>query len=125
MPQKPDEQIIDFGILSATETSTIMFAVLNSNPIQVRTFLPSFLLSFVPISFVFMLILSYFSKLFLKGWNVIGDGLTVELLAAEKGNRTTIIASLPDLEKARILDQTSVSYIFLEVPYYLLYLFSK
>ncbi|XP_063161071.1 transmembrane protein 131 isoform X2 [Candoia aspera] len=81
LPQKPDEQIIDFGILSATETSTIMFAVLNSNPIQ----------------------------LFLKSWNVIGDGLTIELLAAEKGNRTTIIASLPDLEKASILDQTSVT----------------
>ncbi|XP_058042228.1 transmembrane protein 131 [Ahaetulla prasina] len=81
LPQKPDEQIIDFGILSATETSTIMFAVLNSNPIQ----------------------------LFLKSWNVIGDGLAIELLAAEKGNRTTIIASLPDLEKANILDQTSVT----------------
>ncbi|KAK9401859.1 putative transmembrane protein [Crotalus adamanteus] len=81
LPPKPDEQIIDFGILSAMETSTIMFAVLNSNPIQ----------------------------LFLKSWNVIGDGLTIELLAAEKGNRTTIIASLPDLEKASILDQTSVT----------------
>uniref|UniRef100_A0A8C5SUV5 Transmembrane protein 131 n=1 Tax=Laticauda laticaudata TaxID=8630 RepID=A0A8C5SUV5_LATLA len=81
LPPKPDEQIIDFGILSATETSTIMFAVLNSNPIQ----------------------------LFLKSWNVIGDGLTIELLAAEKGNRTTIIASLPDLEKASILDQSSVT----------------
>uniref|UniRef100_A0A6J0UZ79 Transmembrane protein 131 isoform X2 n=1 Tax=Pogona vitticeps TaxID=103695 RepID=A0A6J0UZ79_9SAUR len=78
---KHDEQIIDFGILSATETSSILLAIINSNPIQLA----------------------------IKSWHVIGDGLTIELLAAEKGNRTTIIASLPDLEKASALDQTSVT----------------
>ncbi|KAJ7319683.1 hypothetical protein JRQ81_019194 [Phrynocephalus forsythii] len=81
LPAKQDEQIIDFGILSATETSSILLAVINSNPIQLA----------------------------IKSWHVIGDGLTIELVAAEKGNRTTIIASLPDLEKASALDQTSVT----------------
>ncbi|XP_033003431.1 transmembrane protein 131 isoform X1 [Lacerta agilis] len=81
LPPRPEEQIIDFGILSATETSSILFAIVNSNPIQLA----------------------------IKSWHVIGDGLTIELLAAEKGNRTTIIASLPDLEKANALDQTSVT----------------
>ncbi|XP_053163817.1 transmembrane protein 131 isoform X2 [Hemicordylus capensis] len=81
LPPKSEERIIDFGILSATETSSILFAIVNSNPIQLA----------------------------IKSWHVIGDGLTVELLAAEKGNRTTIIASLPDLEKASALDQTSVT----------------
>ncbi|XP_062982361.1 transmembrane protein 131 [Elgaria multicarinata webbii] len=81
LPPKPDEQIIDFGILSATESSSILFAIINSNPIQLA----------------------------IKSWHVIGDGLTIELLAAEKGNRSTIIASLPELEKASSLDQTSVT----------------
>uniref|UniRef100_A0A803TGG9 Transmembrane protein 131 n=1 Tax=Anolis carolinensis TaxID=28377 RepID=A0A803TGG9_ANOCA len=81
LPPKLDEQIIDFGILSATETSSILLAIINSNPIQ----------------------------LIIKSWHVMGDGLTIELLAAGKGNRTAIIASLPDLEKASALDQTSVT----------------
>ncbi|XP_042314337.1 transmembrane protein 131-like [Sceloporus undulatus] len=81
LPPKFDEQIIDFGILSATETSNVLLAIFNSNPIQ----------------------------LVIKSWHVIGDGLTTELLAAGKGNRTAIIASLPDLEKANALDQTSVT----------------
>ncbi|KAJ6667462.1 hypothetical protein lerEdw1_016583 [Lerista edwardsae] len=80
LPLKPEERIIDFGILSAAETSSIMFAIINSNPIQLA----------------------------IKSWHVIGDGLTIELLAVEKGNRTTIIASLPDLGKARALDQASI-----------------
>lgn len=51
-------------------------------------------------------------KLAVKSWHVIGDGLIIELVASEKGNRTAIIASLPDLEKASALDHTSVSSIF-------------
>ncbi|XP_015266688.1 PREDICTED: transmembrane protein 131 isoform X1 [Gekko japonicus] len=81
LPPKPEERIIDFGILSATETNSILFAIINSNPIQLA----------------------------IKSWHVIGDGLIIELLAAAKGNRTTIIANLPDLEKATALDQTSVT----------------
>ncbi|KAF7253195.1 hypothetical protein EYD10_00949 [Varanus komodoensis] len=81
LPPKPDKQIIDFGILSATETSSILFAIINSNPIQLA----------------------------IKSWHVIGDGLTIELLAVEKGNKTTIIASLPELEKSSSLDQTSIT----------------
>ncbi|XP_066478070.1 transmembrane protein 131 isoform X2 [Tiliqua scincoides] len=81
LPLKPEERIIDFGILSATESSSIMFAIINSNPIQLA----------------------------IKSWHVIGDGLTIELLTVEKGNRTTVIASLPDLGKASALEQTSVT----------------
>ncbi|XP_054829375.1 transmembrane protein 131 isoform X2 [Eublepharis macularius] len=81
LPPKPEERIIDFGILSAAETNSILFAIINSNPIQLT----------------------------IKSWHVIGDGLIIELIAAAKGNRTTIIASLPDLEKANAMDQTSVT----------------
>uniref|UniRef100_A0A8D0E9G6 Transmembrane protein 131 n=1 Tax=Salvator merianae TaxID=96440 RepID=A0A8D0E9G6_SALMN len=81
LPPKPDERIIDFGVLSATEKSSITFAIINSNPIQLA----------------------------IKSWHVIGDGLTIELLATEKGNRSTITASLPDLENVSVLEQTSVT----------------
>uniref|UniRef100_A0A8D0GTT3 Transmembrane protein 131 n=1 Tax=Sphenodon punctatus TaxID=8508 RepID=A0A8D0GTT3_SPHPU len=77
---KLEERLIDFGILSATETSSILFAIVNSNPIE------------LPI----------------KSWYVIGDGLAVELLATEKGNRTMITASLRELENASVSDQSSV-----------------
>ncbi|XP_077199567.1 transmembrane protein 131 [Paroedura picta] len=81
LPPKPEERIIDFGILSATETNSILFAIINSNPIQLA----------------------------IKSWHVIGDGLIMELLTAAKGNRTSILADLPDIEKASALDKTSVT----------------
>ncbi|XP_067416094.1 transmembrane protein 131 isoform X2 [Emydura macquarii macquarii] len=77
---KLEERFIDFGILSATETTSILFAIINSNPIEMD----------------------------IKSWHVIGDGLTVELLVTEKGNRTTIMTSLPELENASVSDQSSV-----------------
>uniref|UniRef100_A0A8C3RI36 Transmembrane protein 131 n=1 Tax=Chelydra serpentina TaxID=8475 RepID=A0A8C3RI36_CHESE len=80
LPPKLEERFIDFGILSATETTSILFAIINSNPIELA----------------------------LKSWHVIGDGLTIELLVTEKGNRTTIIANLPELENASVSDQSSV-----------------
>ncbi|XP_019384019.1 PREDICTED: transmembrane protein 131, partial [Crocodylus porosus] len=80
LPPKQEERFIDFGIMSATEASSILFAIINSNPIELT----------------------------IKSWHIIGDGLTIELLATEKGNKTTIIASLPKLENTSASDQSSV-----------------
>ncbi|KAM8785222.1 transmembrane protein 131 isoform 1-T1 [Rhynchonycteris naso] len=77
---KIEERFIDFGVLSATETSHILFAIINSNPIELA----------------------------IKSWHIIGDGLSIELVATERGNRTTIISSLPELEKSSLSDQSSV-----------------
>lgn len=48
-------------------------------------------------------------KLAIKSWHIIGDGLAVELLSTEKGNRTTIIANHHELQNASASDQSSVS----------------
>nr|XP_030694759.1 transmembrane protein 131 isoform X8 [Globicephala melas] len=80
LPPKIEERFIDFGILSATEASNILFAIINSNPIELA----------------------------IKSWHIIGDGLSIELVATERGNRTTIISSLPELEKSSLSDQSSV-----------------
>ncbi|KAM9212368.1 transmembrane protein 131 isoform 3-T3 [Dugong dugon] len=80
LPPKIEERFIDFGILSAAEASDILFAIINSNPIELA----------------------------IKSWHIIGDGLSIELVAAERGNRTTIISSLPELEKSSLSDQSSV-----------------
>ncbi|XP_039728432.1 transmembrane protein 131 isoform X2 [Pteropus medius] len=80
LPPKIEERFIDFGVLSATETSNILFAIINSNPIELA----------------------------IKSWHIIGDGLSIELVATERGNRTTIISSLPELEKSSSSDQSSV-----------------
>uniref|UniRef100_A0A8C0LIP5 Transmembrane protein 131 n=1 Tax=Canis lupus dingo TaxID=286419 RepID=A0A8C0LIP5_CANLU len=80
LPPKIEERFIDFGILSATEASNILFAIINSNPIELA----------------------------IKSWHIIGDGLSIELVATERGNRTTIIASLPELEKSSLSEQSSV-----------------
>ncbi|XP_036599081.1 transmembrane protein 131 isoform X2 [Trichosurus vulpecula] len=77
---KMEERFIDFGILSATEASNMLFAIINSNPIELA----------------------------IKSWHVIGDGLTIELLTTEKGNRTTVISILPELENSPVPDQSSV-----------------
>ncbi|XP_030090069.2 transmembrane protein 131 [Serinus canaria] len=77
---KTEERFIDFGILSATEATSILFAVINSNPIELA----------------------------IKSWHIIGDGLAVELLTTEKGNRTTIIANHHELQNATASDQSSV-----------------
>lgn len=48
-------------------------------------------------------------KLAIKSWHIIGDGLAIELLTTEKGNRTTIIANHHELQNATASDQSSVS----------------
>ncbi|KAM4803740.1 transmembrane protein 131 isoform X1 [Urocitellus parryii] len=80
LPPKIEERFIDFGVLSATEASNILFAIINSNPIELA----------------------------IKSWHIIGDGLSIELVATERGNRTTIISNLPELEKSSLSDQSSV-----------------
>ncbi|XP_075283229.1 transmembrane protein 131 [Opisthocomus hoazin] len=80
LPPKTEERFIDFGILSATEATSILFAVINSNPIELAV----------------------------KSWHIIGDGLAIELLTTEKGNRTTVIANHHELQNASASDQSSV-----------------
>nr|XP_010591840.1 transmembrane protein 131 isoform X1 [Loxodonta africana] len=80
LPPKVEERFIDFGILSATEASNVLFAIINSNPIELAV----------------------------KSWHIIGEGLSIELVATERGNRTTIISRLPELEKSSLSDQSSV-----------------
>ncbi|OXB57506.1 hypothetical protein ASZ78_000238 [Callipepla squamata] len=80
LPPKTEERFIDFGILSAAEATSILFAIINSNPIELA----------------------------IKSWHIIGDGLAVELLTTEKGNRTTIIANHHELQNASASDQSSV-----------------
>ena len=48
-------------------------------------------------------------KLAVKSWHIIGDGLAIELLTTEKGNRTTVIANHHELQNASASDQSSVS----------------
>lgn len=48
-------------------------------------------------------------QLAIKSWHIIGDGLSIELVATERGNRTTVIASLPELERSSLPDQSPVS----------------
>ncbi|XP_069492683.1 transmembrane protein 131 [Ambystoma mexicanum] len=80
LPPKLEERFIDFGILSAKEASYILIAIINSNPIELA----------------------------IKGWHILGDGLAIELLTTEKGNRTTIINNLPEIENSTVSAQTSV-----------------
>ncbi|KAE8625617.1 hypothetical protein XENTR_v10006340 [Xenopus tropicalis] len=80
LPPKLEERFIDFGILSASESSSLLIAIMNSNPIELA----------------------------IKSWLVIGDSLSIDLLTTEKGNRTSIIASLPEIENATVSDRTSV-----------------
>lgn len=80
LPPSLEDRIIDFGVLSATEEGNIIFIIRNSNPIELAV----------------------------KAWYVVGDGLSIELLIVEKGNKTTIISSLADLEKLSSTEQSSV-----------------
>uniref|UniRef100_A0A9J7YFU2 Transmembrane protein 131 n=1 Tax=Cyprinus carpio carpio TaxID=630221 RepID=A0A9J7YFU2_CYPCA len=57
------EQILDFGVLSATDTSSLVFVVVNSNPIELE----------------------------IKSWLVTGDSLSMELLNTERGNRSVAL----------------------------------
>ncbi|XP_043928104.1 transmembrane protein 131 isoform X2 [Protopterus annectens] len=80
LPPNQKERIIDFGILSATEASSILFTVVNSNPIELAV----------------------------KSWHVIGESLSVELLTSEKHSKNIMLDGLPDVENYTASDQSSV-----------------
>uniref|UniRef100_A0A8C9Y6E6 Transmembrane protein 131 n=1 Tax=Sander lucioperca TaxID=283035 RepID=A0A8C9Y6E6_SANLU len=64
LPPSLKENILDFGVRSATDTSSITFVVVNSNPIELE----------------------------IKSWLVTGDSLSMELLKTEKGNATVALS---------------------------------
>ncbi|KAM4601998.1 transmembrane protein 131-like isoform 2-T2 [Polymixia lowei] len=69
LPPSLSERFLDFGVLSATDTSSILFAVFNSNPIE----------------------------LVLRPWQVTGENVSMDLLKTERGNRTSILARAREL----------------------------
>lgn len=70
LPPSLKENLLDFGVRSATDTSSIIFVVVNSNPIELE----------------------------IKSWLVTGDSLSMELLKTEKGNTTVALSRLRDLQ---------------------------
>uniref|UniRef100_A0A4W5K0J3 Transmembrane protein 131 n=1 Tax=Hucho hucho TaxID=62062 RepID=A0A4W5K0J3_9TELE len=72
LPPSLQEKFLDFGVLSATDTSSILFVVVNSNPIE----------------------------LVIRPWLLTGESLSVELLKIESGNRTTVLTKTRELHNA-------------------------
>ncbi|XP_029987894.1 transmembrane protein 131 isoform X2 [Sphaeramia orbicularis] len=70
LPPSLKENLLDFGVRSATDTSSITFVVVNSNPIELE----------------------------IKSWLVTGDSLSMELLKTEKGNTTVALSRLRELQ---------------------------
>ncbi|XP_039984540.1 transmembrane protein 131 isoform X2 [Xiphias gladius] len=70
LPPSLKENLMDFGVRSATDTSSITFVVVNSNPIELE----------------------------IKSWLVTGDSLSMELLKTEKGNTTVALSRLRELQ---------------------------
>uniref|UniRef100_A0A667ZTX3 Transmembrane protein 131 n=1 Tax=Myripristis murdjan TaxID=586833 RepID=A0A667ZTX3_9TELE len=69
------ENLLDFGVRSATDTSSITFVVVNSNPIELE----------------------------IKSWLVTGDSLSMELLKTEKGNRTVAMSRIRELQNTSVI----------------------
>ncbi|XP_045553451.1 transmembrane protein 131 isoform X2 [Salmo salar] len=63
------EHLLDFGLCSSTDFSSIVFIVLNNNPIELE----------------------------IKSWLVTGDSLSVELLRTDRGNRTAALGRSREL----------------------------
>ncbi|XP_064166359.1 transmembrane protein 131 isoform X2 [Anguilla rostrata] len=80
LPPSLSQHFLDFSVLSATDTSSNMFMVVNSNPIELE----------------------------IESWMVTGDSLSVELLRAERGNRTTVLPRIRELQNASASDHNSV-----------------
>ncbi|XP_026200619.1 transmembrane protein 131 isoform X2 [Anabas testudineus] len=70
LPPSLKENVLDFGVRSATDTNSITFVVVNSNPIELE----------------------------IKSWLVTGDSLSMELLKTEKGNTTVALSHLQELQ---------------------------
>ncbi|XP_036401411.1 transmembrane protein 131-like isoform X2 [Megalops cyprinoides] len=80
LPPSREERFLDFGVLSASDASSITFAVVNSNPIELE----------------------------IKSWLVAGSGLSMELLGYAQGNGTTVRSRSQELQNATASDQNSV-----------------
>uniref|UniRef100_A0A673WKB2 Transmembrane protein 131 n=1 Tax=Salmo trutta TaxID=8032 RepID=A0A673WKB2_SALTR len=63
------EHLLDFGLCSSTDFSSIVFLVFNNNPIELE----------------------------IKSWLVTGDSLSVELLRTDRGNRTAALGRSREL----------------------------
>ncbi|KAJ8004043.1 hypothetical protein DPEC_G00154690 [Dallia pectoralis] len=72
LPPSLHEDFLDFGVLSATDSSSILLVVFNSNPIE----------------------------LVMRPWLMTGESLSVELLTIERGNRTTVLNKSGELHDA-------------------------
>ncbi|XP_076004717.1 transmembrane protein 131 isoform X2 [Genypterus blacodes] len=70
LPPSLKENLLDFGVRSATDTSSITFVVVNSNPIELE----------------------------IKYWLVTGDSLSMELLKTERGNTTVALGCMRELQ---------------------------
>lgn len=70
LPPSVKDNVLDFGVRSATDTSSIIFVVVNSNPIELE----------------------------IKSWLVTGDSLFMELLKTEKGNASVALSRLQELQ---------------------------
>ncbi|XP_036395958.1 transmembrane protein 131 [Megalops cyprinoides] len=80
LPPSRDERFLDFSVLSATDSSSNVFVVINSNPIELE----------------------------IKSWLVTGDSLSMELLRYEQGNKTTVLSRMKELQNASASDQKNV-----------------
>ncbi|XP_068581405.1 transmembrane protein 131 [Cebidichthys violaceus] len=80
LPPSLKENLLDFGVRSATDTSSITFVVVNSNPIELE----------------------------IKSWLVTGDSLSMELLRTEKGNSTAALSRLRELQNTSASHQKTV-----------------
>uniref|UniRef100_A0A8C6MK95 Transmembrane protein 131 n=1 Tax=Nothobranchius furzeri TaxID=105023 RepID=A0A8C6MK95_NOTFU len=75
LPPSLKNNILDFGVRSATDTSSIIFVVVNSNPIELE----------------------------IKSWLVTGDSLSMELLKMERGNTTVALSRLQELHNTSVI----------------------
>uniref|UniRef100_A0AAZ3P0F1 Transmembrane protein 131 n=1 Tax=Oncorhynchus tshawytscha TaxID=74940 RepID=A0AAZ3P0F1_ONCTS len=83
LPPSLQDNFLDFGVLSATDTSSILFVVVNSNPIE----------------------------LVIRPWLLTGESLSVELLKIERGNRTTVLTKTRELHSASASPHKTVTVI--------------
>ncbi|XP_030646920.1 transmembrane protein 131 [Chanos chanos] len=80
LPPSPKEHTLDFGVLSATDSSSLVFVLVNSNPIELE----------------------------IKSWLVTGDSLSMEHLRTEQGNKTSALERMADLHNASSVHYKSV-----------------
>ncbi|KAJ8407276.1 hypothetical protein AAFF_G00278500 [Aldrovandia affinis] len=80
LPPSPEQHFLDFSVLSASDVSSITFAVVNSNPIELE----------------------------IKSWLTTGDSLSMELLRVEQGNASTVLSRRKELHNTSASDQKTV-----------------